>query len=151
MPGERSEPLTQCGTRGFTSLDHSSWRPPIGIHYDDVAMVAALDCDLGELQKQGAGSKRSKTKKNGAGKQPKKWPLEKWWGGFQGRMEWGSRALGNRDLVADPRRPGMKEILNARIKRREPFRPFAPSVLEEAVGEYLSRLASSIYDDDLGG
>ena len=55
-------------------------------------------------------------------------------GWFQGRMEWGPRALGNRSILADPRRAEMRDILNARIKRREPFRPFAPSILLEAVG-----------------
>ena len=54
-------------------------------------------------------------------------------GWFQGRMEWGPRALGNRSIVCDPRRADMKEILNAKIKRREGFRPFAPSVLEDHV------------------
>jgi carbamoyltransferase len=58
-------------------------------------------------------------------------------GWFQGRSEWGPRALGNRSIVTDPRRPDMRDILNARIKRREPFRPFAPSVLEERAGEYF--------------
>jgi carbamoyltransferase len=51
-------------------------------------------------------------------------------------MEWGPRALGNRSIVVDPRRPEMKDILNKRVKHREPFRPFAPSVLEEYTGEY---------------
>jgi carbamoyltransferase len=60
-------------------------------------------------------------------------------GWFQGRMEFGPRALGNRSIVVDPRRPDMKDILNARIKKREPFRPFAPSVLEECVGEYFEQ------------
>jgi carbamoyltransferase len=54
-------------------------------------------------------------------------------GWFQGRMEWGPRALGNRSILCDPRRSDMKTVLNAKIKRRESFRPFAPSVLEEAV------------------
>ena len=54
-------------------------------------------------------------------------------GWFQGRMEWGPRALGNRSIVCDPRRADMKDILNLKIKRRESFRPFAPSVLREAV------------------
>lgn len=54
-------------------------------------------------------------------------------GWFQGRMEWGPRALGNRSIIGDPRRSDMKEILNRKIKRRESFRPFAPSVLREAV------------------
>ena len=64
-------------------------------------------------------------------------------GWFQGRMEWGPRALGNRSIVCDPRRADMKAILNAKIKRRESFRPFAPSVLEEAVAEWFEE------DDDV--
>ena len=60
-------------------------------------------------------------------------------GWFQGRAEWGPRALGNRSIVADPRRADMKDILNARIKHREMFRPFAPSILAEATGEYFEK------------
>jgi carbamoyltransferase len=60
-------------------------------------------------------------------------------GWFQGRMEWGPRALGNRSILADPRRADMKDILNARIKHREAFRPFAPSVLAEATGDYFEQ------------
>ncbi|MCH8806488.1 MAG: carbamoyltransferase [Planctomycetes bacterium] len=56
-------------------------------------------------------------------------------GWFQGRMEWGPRALGNRSIVVHPGLPNMKDILNARIKRREPFRPFAPSLLAERQGD----------------
>ncbi len=56
---------------------------------------------------------------------------------FQGRMEWGPRALGNRSLLADPRREDMRELINARVKLREWFRPFAPSVLEERAGDYF--------------
>jgi len=58
-------------------------------------------------------------------------------GWFQGKMEWGPRALGNRTLLADPRNGEMQEILNVRIKRREPFRPFAPSVLIEKADEWF--------------
>ena len=58
-------------------------------------------------------------------------------GWFQGRMEWGPRALGNRSIICDPRRTDMKAILNVKIKRRESFRPFAPSILEEAVPEWF--------------
>ena len=58
-------------------------------------------------------------------------------GWFQGRMEWGARALGNRSIVADPRRADMRDIINTRIKFRERFRPFAPSVLEEALDDYF--------------
>jgi carbamoyltransferase len=58
-------------------------------------------------------------------------------GWFQGRMEWGPRALGNRSIVCDPRRADMKDILNLKIKRRERFRPFASSILREHVGEWF--------------
>jgi carbamoyltransferase len=60
-------------------------------------------------------------------------------GWFQGRMEFGPRALGNRSIVVDPRRADMKDILNDRIKKREPFRPFAPSILEERIGDYFEQ------------
>jgi carbamoyltransferase len=58
-------------------------------------------------------------------------------GWFQGRMEFGPRALGSRSILADPRRREMKDILNKRIKYREPFRPFCPSILAERTGEYF--------------
>ncbi|MBM4009915.1 MAG: carbamoyltransferase [Planctomycetes bacterium] len=58
-------------------------------------------------------------------------------GWFQGRMEWGPRALGNRSILGDPRRGDMKDILNLKIKRRESFRPFAPSILRETVSEWF--------------
>jgi carbamoyltransferase len=64
-------------------------------------------------------------------------------GWFQGRMEWGPRALGNRSILCDPRRGDMKDILNLKIKRRESFRPFAPSILREAVPEWFE------VDDDV--
>ncbi len=60
-------------------------------------------------------------------------------GWFQGRMEFGPRALGHRSIVADPRRAAMKDVLNARIKHRESFRPFAPSVLAEATGDWYDQ------------
>ena len=58
-------------------------------------------------------------------------------GWFQGRMEWGARALGNRSILADPRRADMRELINSKIKFREKFRPFAPSILEEAIHDYF--------------
>jgi len=64
-------------------------------------------------------------------------------GWFQGRMEWGPRALGNRSILGDPRRKDMKDILNLKIKRRESFRPFAPSILREKVSEWFEE------DDDV--
>jgi len=64
-------------------------------------------------------------------------------GWFQGRMEWGPRALGNRSILGDPRRADMKDILNLKIKRRESFRPFAPSIQREHVSEWFEQ------DDDV--
>ena len=64
-------------------------------------------------------------------------------GWFQGRLEWGPRALGNRSILGDPRRADMKDILNLKIKRRESFRPFAPSILREAVTDWFET------DDDV--
>ena len=64
-------------------------------------------------------------------------------GWFHGALEWGPRALGHRSIVCDPRRGDMKDILNLKIKRRESFRPFAPSVLREAVSEWFEE------DDDV--
>ena len=60
-------------------------------------------------------------------------------GWFQGRMEFGPRALGHRSIVADPRSAAMKDVLNARIKHRESFRPFAPSILAEATGDWFDQ------------
>jgi len=64
-------------------------------------------------------------------------------GWFQGAMEWGPRALGNRSIICDPRRDDMKDILNQKIKRRESFRPFAPSILRDQVSEWFE------VDDDV--
>ena len=58
-------------------------------------------------------------------------------GFFQGRMEWGPRALGNRSILADPRNPDIRELLNIKIKRREIFRPFAPSILKDRVIDWF--------------
>ena len=62
-------------------------------------------------------------------------------GFYQGRFEWGPRALGNRSILADPRRLGMKDIVNKKIKFREPYRPFAPVILEERAGDFFEGLS----------
>ena len=66
-------------------------------------------------------------------------------GWYQGKMEWGPRALGNRSILADPRDGKMKDVLNEKIKHREAFRPFAPSILEEYVSEYFDIDITSPY------
>ena len=66
-------------------------------------------------------------------------------GWFQGRMEWGARALGNRSILADPRRADMRQLINAKIKARESFRPFGASILEEALDEYFVGAAADAF------
>lgn len=66
-------------------------------------------------------------------------------GWYQGRMEWGSRALGNRSILADPRRTDMRDLINLKIKFREKFRPFAPSIAEEALHDYFEGAAADAF------
>ena len=114
-------------------MDHAYWGP----QYDDAAVdraVAARESALntGEFSVQRVTNERELCARTA--EQVAKGNVVGW---FQGRMEWGPRALGNRSIVCDPRRADMKDILNHKIKRRESFRPFAPSVIREAVGEWF--------------
>ncbi|MBV9071331.1 MAG: carbamoyltransferase [Acidobacteria bacterium] len=118
--------------RGFV-MDHAYWGP----QYDDDAVdraVAARKADLDEAHCtiERVHDERALCARTAA--QVAEGNVVGW---FQGRMEWGPRALGNRSIVCDPRRADMKNILNQKIKRRESFRPFAPSVLRDAVGEWF--------------
>ncbi len=118
--------------RGFV-MEHGYWGPS----FDDGAIVAALDAEQAAIAARGC-ARRAWTDEAA---------LDDWTaaqiadgrvvGWFQGRMEWGARALGNRSIIADPRRADMREIINTRIKFRERFRPFAPSVAEEALDDYF--------------
>jgi carbamoyltransferase len=118
--------------RGFV-MRHGYWGPS----FDAAAIRAALDARAEELASTGCA----------VGQMDDEEALCDWTadriaqglvvGWFQGRMEWGARALGNRSILADPRRADMREIINTKIKFRERFRPFAPSVLEEAHAEYF--------------
>jgi carbamoyltransferase len=115
-------------------MRHAYWGPA----FDDAAIAAALRARAGELHAFGC---RVCTHVDddalceaaagllAAGR------IVGW---FQGRMEWGARALGNRSILADPRRADMRAIINTKIKCREKFRPFAPSVLEEAQDQYFA-------------
>ena len=120
------------GPRGFV-MEHGYWGPSFG----DEAIVAALDAEQAAIAARGC-VRRAWTDEAALDE----WTAAQIAGGrvvgwYQGRMEWGARALGNRSIVADPRRADMREIINTRIKFRERFRPFAPSVLEEALDEYF--------------
>ena len=113
-------------------MDHAYWGPQYSREEIRRAIesngLAQNGCAIAELPEQELTKRSAAIIENG-----------KILGWFQGRAEWGPRALGNRSIVADPRRPDMKEILNRRIKHREIFRPFAPSVLAEATGEYFEK------------
>ncbi len=114
-------------------MTHAYWGPGYGAAEIDAclrehdAAIAAAGCRIERVADEGELCRR--TAAAVADGQVVGW--------FQGRLEWGPRALGNRSIVCDPRRADMKEILNAKIKRRESFRPFAPSVLREAVAEWF--------------
>jgi carbamoyltransferase len=119
-------------TRSFV-MDHAYWGPAYGEGEIDAAIAArtkeleAAHCALHRFDDEAELCRRT-AERVAAG------DVVGW---FQGRMEWGPRALGNRSIVCDPRRGDMKRILNDKIKRRESFRPFAPSILREAVGEWF--------------
>jgi len=120
------------GKRNFV-MDHAYWGPAfnatemrtvLNAHGFD---IAAANCTVEDIGDEAALCRRT-------AEAIAKGQVIGW---FQGRMEWGPRALGNRSILCDPRRPDMKAMLNDKIKRRESFRPFAPSVMEEAVAEWF--------------
>jgi carbamoyltransferase len=119
------------GGRDFV-MEHGYWGPS----FDDAAVQQAIDARAGEVN--AAAFRHPPTDDE----RLCEWTAEriaegKVVGWFQGAMEWGARALGNRSILADPRRADMREIINTRIKFREKFRPFAPSIAAEAVGDYF--------------
>jgi carbamoyltransferase len=120
------------GARKFV-MRHAYWGPQYdaaavdGLLADQAAAVSEAGCTVERIEDEAELCRRT-AQAVSEGKVV---------GWFQGRMEWGPRALGNRSIVGDPRRADMKEILNAKIKRRESFRPFAPSVLAEAVSDWF--------------
>ncbi|MDD3883603.1 MAG: carbamoyltransferase C-terminal domain-containing protein [Gallionella sp.] len=126
------------GKRGFV-MDHSYWGP----HFPDADFGALLDKHAADLQAQSCVVKHVPDEAMLCEKTAEAIADGKVIGWFQGRMEWGPRALGNRSILGDPRRADMKDILNLKIKRRESFRPFAPSILREAVSDWFEQ------DDDV--
>jgi carbamoyltransferase len=114
-------------------MEHAYWGP----EFSESDVDRDLAGHLPELERAGCRLSRHETEDDLC-----RWTAEriadgKVVGWFQGRMEWGARALGNRSILADPRRSDMREIINTKIKLREKFRPFAPSILEEAVDDYF--------------
>jgi carbamoyltransferase len=118
--------------RGFV-MRHGYWGPEFGAEAIDAALARRAD-DLG---RQGCETRiidRPDALYDFTAAKIADGQVVGW---FQGRMEWGARALGNRSILADPRRADMREIINTKIKFREKFRPFAPSILEEAYPHYF--------------
>ena len=126
------------GPKSFV-MDHALWGPG----YSDDELADLLESRGAELKAAGCRVRRPADDVALAAETAAALADGKVVGWFQGRMEWGPRALGARSIVCDPRRADMKQILNAKIKRRESFRPFAPSVLDRAVGDWFEE------DDDV--
>jgi carbamoyltransferase len=120
-------------------MTHACWGPS----FSDAEYAALLEQQRSAIHAEGCAVQRIDDEKDLVEAAAKGIASGLVVGWFQGRMEWGPRALGNRSILGDPRRADMKDILNLKIKRRESFRPFAPSVLREKVGDWFVR------DDDV--
>jgi carbamoyltransferase len=114
-------------------MTHGYWGP----EFEPAAIAAAIDARKDDLCRQQCAIRRIDAPDARADWTAAQIASGQVIGWFQGRMEWGARALGNRSILADPRRADMREIINTKIKFREKFRPFAPSVLEEAYADYF--------------
>jgi len=120
-------------------MDHAYWGP----QYTNKELHFHIDKLRIELEKQGCSIVQLDDEDELCEKSARAIADGQVVGWFQGRMEWGPRSLGNRSILCDPRRADMKDILNLKIKRRESFRPFAPSILREKVVEWFE------IDDDV--
>jgi carbamoyltransferase len=120
-------------------MDHAYWGP----QFDDATLRALVAVRQGDIEGQGCVIENIANTDALCQRTAELIAEGKVIGWFQGRMEWGPRALGNRSILADPRRPDMKDVLNLKIKRRESFRPFAPSILREHVSDWFET------DDDV--
>ncbi len=125
--------------RGRFIMDHAYWGPS----FTNEQISAVLDNNQAALEAEGCEIELMDDESVLCHKTATAIAEGKVIGWFQGRMEWGPRALGNRSIVCDPRRDDMKDILNLKIKRRESFRPFAPSILHGHVAEWFEE------DDDV--
>jgi carbamoyltransferase len=112
-------------------MDHAYWGPQFTSEAIRLALDSSGISDSFSIRKFPEAELVRRTAEHIAGGKIVGW--------FQGRAEWGPRALGNRSILVDPRRAEMKDVLNRRIKHREPFRPLAPSILEEATAQYFER------------
>ncbi len=114
-------------------MEHSYWGPA----FDDAAVARAIEGQRHLFGERGCSHRTwndADALDNWTAAQLADGRVVGW---YQGRMEWGARALGNRSILADPRRADMRDIINTRIKYREKFRPFAPSILAERLSDYF--------------
>lgn len=116
-------------------MDHAYWGPS----YDNDQIAAVIEENRAVLDEQECTIDRVEHESELFARTAEAIAQGKVIGWFQGRLEWGPRALGNRSILCDPRRSDMKDILNLKIKRRESFRPFAPSILRERVSEWFEQ------------
>lgn len=114
-------------------MDHAYWGPA----FPDAAVRELLAAKRKALDEAGCSVEEATDEGSLCARTARAISEGKVIGWFQGRMEWGPRALGNRSILADPRRADMQQILNLKIKRRESFRPFAPSILRECVADWF--------------
>jgi carbamoyltransferase len=138
VPAASSEvatPIALAGdpVRGRTIMEHAYLGP--GASGDEISSLLSMRAD--ELSRAGCRTEQIPDERSLCRVTAESIARGEVVGWFQGRLEWGPRALGNRSIVCDPRRADMKDILNLKIKRRESFRPFAPSVLQEHVGAWF--------------
>jgi carbamoyltransferase len=126
------------GERSFV-MNHAYWGP----RHTDEEIEAVLQANAGRVQAAGCELERAADDEELCKRIARSIASGAVAGWFQGRMEWGPRALGNRSILGDPRRADMKDLLNRKIKRRESFRPFAPSVLREEMADWFEA------DDDV--
>jgi carbamoyltransferase len=116
-------------------MSHAYWGP----HFSDSELQLAIGRRQSDLQRAGCRTEQVTDEATLCARVAEKIAAGQVIGWFQGRMEWGPRALGNRSILCDPRRSDMQQILNLKIKRRESFRPFAPSILREHVDEWFEQ------------
>jgi len=133
----RPSALGGDAVNGHIVMDHAY----LGPRYGDHKIAVTLAARAADLKAQGCATEEIADEEELCRRTAAVIAEGKVVGWFQGRMEWGPRALGNRSIVCDPRRADMKDILNLKIKRRESFRPFAPSILREYVNEWFAEEA----------
>jgi carbamoyltransferase len=131
--GAAYEVLRRQGARRDFVMTHAYWGPD----YTEASIRREIDARRGQLAAESCRLERIGTEHLLCERVAQMIGQGNVVGWFQGRMEWGPRALGNRSILCDPRRTDVKDLLNLKIKRRESFRPFAPSVLREHVGEWF--------------